>query len=45
VSLKTVIDELKETLFSNMSEHVAVMLKEDLKVLGSMKASEVEKVQ
>ena len=45
VSLKTAMDELKETLFSNVSERVAVMLKEDLKFLGPMETSEVEKDQ
>jgi flagellar motor switch protein FliG len=45
VSLKTAMDELKEALFSNMSERVAVMLKEGLEFLGPMKTSEVEKAQ
>ena len=45
VSLKTAMDELKETLFSNVSERVAVMLKEDLEFLGPMETSEVEKDQ
>ena len=45
VSLKTAMDELKETLFSNVSERVAVMLKEDLESLGPMKTSEVKKAQ
>ena len=45
VSLKTAMDELKETLFSNVSERVAVLLKEDLESLGPMKTSEVEKDQ
>ena len=45
VSLKTAMDELKEALFSNMSERVAVMLKEGLESLGPMKTSEVEKAQ
>ena len=45
VSLKTAMDELKEALFSNMSERVAVMLKEDLESLRPMKTSEVEKDQ
>ena len=45
VSMKTVIDVLKKTLFSNMSEREAVMLKEDLEFLGRMKTSEVEKDQ
>ena len=45
VSLKTVMDELKETLLSNVSERVAVMLREDLESLRPMKTSEVEKDQ
>lgn len=45
VSLKTATDELKEKLFSNMSERAAQMLKEDLESLGPMKISEVEKAQ
>jgi flagellar motor switch protein FliG len=45
VSLKTAMDELKETMFSNESERVAVMLKEDSESLGPMKTSEVEKAQ
>ena len=45
VPLKTATDELKETLFSNMSERVAVMLIEDLKSLGPVKTSEVEKAK
>ena len=45
VSLKTAMDELKETLFSNVSELVAVMLKDHLESLGPMKTSEVEKDQ
>ena len=45
VSLKTAMDELKEALFSNMSERAAVMLKEDLESLGPMETSEVKKAQ
>jgi flagellar motor switch protein FliG len=46
VSMKTIIDdELEQTLFSNMAESVAVMLKEGLKSFGPMKTSEVEKAQ
>ena len=45
VSLKIAMDELKEILFSNVSERVAVMLKEDSESLGPMKTSEVEKAQ
>ena len=45
VSLKTAMDELKEALFSNMSERAALMLKEDLESLGPVKTSEVKKAQ
>jgi flagellar motor switch protein FliG len=42
VTMKTVIDELKETLLFNMSVRMAVMLKENLESLGPMKISEVK---
>ncbi len=45
IALKTATDELKEKLFSNMSERAALMLKEDLESLGPTKISEVEKGQ
>ena len=45
VSLKTATDELKDKLFSNMSERAAQMLKMDLESLGPIKISEVEKAQ
>ena len=45
IGLKTATDELKEKLFSNMSERAALMLKEDLESLGPKKVSEVEKAQ
>jgi flagellar motor switch protein FliG len=45
VSLKNTMDKLKETLFSNVSEGVAVMLKEAWESLGPMKTSKVEKAQ
>ena len=45
LSLKNAMDELKEALFSNMSERAAVMLREDLESLGPMKTSEVKKAQ
>ena len=38
-------EEEIQTLFSNVSERVAVMLKEDLESLRPMKTSEVEKDQ
>ncbi|MEK9628958.1 MAG: flagellar motor switch protein FliG [Nitrospinota bacterium] len=45
IALKTATDELKEKLFTNMSERAALMLKEDLESLGPTKISEVEKAQ
>ena len=45
IGLKTATDELKEKLFTNMSERASMMLKEDLESLGPMKISEVEAAQ
>ncbi len=45
IGLKTATDQLKEKLFTNMSERAALMLKEDLESLGPTKISEVEKAQ
>ncbi len=45
VGLKTATDELKEKLFSNMSERAGLMMKEDLESLGPKKISEVQKAQ
>ena len=45
IALKTATDELKEKLFSNMSERAGLMLKEDLESLGPTKISDVEKAQ
>jgi len=45
VALKTATDNLKEKLFSNMSERAGLMLKEDLESLGPTKISDVEKAQ
>ncbi|MBC8283404.1 MAG: flagellar motor switch protein FliG [Nitrospinae bacterium] len=45
IALKTATDNLKEKLFTNMSERAALMLKEDLESLGPTKISEVEKAQ
>ena len=45
VALKTASDELKIKLFTNMSDRVANMVQEDLKLLGPKKISEVEKAQ
>ena len=45
VGLKTASDELKEKLFSNMSERGAMMMKDDLESLGPTIISDVEKGQ
>ena len=45
ISLKTASEELKEKLFSNMSERASLMLKEDLDSMGPTKISDVEKAQ
>jgi flagellar motor switch protein FliG len=45
LGLKTGSDELKEKLYSNMSERAALMLKEDLESLGPTKLKDVEKAQ
>ncbi len=45
IALKTATDDLKDKLFTNMSERAALMLKEDLESLGPTKISEVEKAQ
>ena len=45
VALKTASDELKVKVFTNMSDRVANMLQEDLKILGPTKISDVEKAQ
>ena len=45
IGLKTASDDLKEKLFTNMSERAALMMKEDLESLGPTKISEVEKAQ
>lgn len=45
VSLKTVSDELKEKIFSNMSERASDLLKEELEYMGMIKLKEVEASQ
>ncbi|MCK4389067.1 MAG: flagellar motor switch protein FliG [Desulfobacterales bacterium] len=45
VALRTASDELKEKIFSNMSERARDMLREDTEVLGPLRLSEVEKAQ
>lgn len=45
LSLKVCTEDLKEKVFSNMSERAAKILKEDLEVMGPVKVSDVEKAQ
>jgi len=45
ISLKTASDELKDKIFSNMSERASTMLKEDLEAMGLTKVTEVERSQ
>ncbi len=45
MSLKTASDEVKDKIYSNMSDRAASMLKEDLDALGPTRVSDVEKAQ
>jgi len=45
ISLKTASDELKDKIFSNMSDRASTMLKEDLEAMGLTKVTEVERSQ
>lgn len=45
LALKVCSDDLKEKVFSNMSERAAKILREDLEVMGPVKVSDVEKAQ
>ena len=44
-ALKTTSDEMKDKVFSNLSERASEMLKEDMEVMGPVKLSEVEEAQ
>jgi flagellar motor switch protein FliG len=44
-ALKTTSDEMKNKVFSNLSERASDMLKEDMEVMGPIKLSEVEEAQ
>ena len=44
-ALKTTSDEMKNKIFSNLSERASEMLKEDMEVMGPVKLSEVEEAQ
>ncbi len=45
LALKGASDELKEKFFKNMSERAAIMLKEDLEVMGPVRLKDVEQAQ
>ncbi len=45
LALKTANDELKEKIFSNMSNRAAEMLKEDMESLGPVRIADVETAQ
>ena len=44
-ALKAASDELKEKIFSNVSERVAVMIKEEMEFMGPTRLSDVEAAQ
>jgi flagellar motor switch protein FliG len=44
-ALKTTSDEMKNKVFTNLSERASEMLKEDMEVMGPVKLSEVEEAQ
>lgn len=44
-ALKTTSEEMKNKIFSNLSERASEMLKEDMEVMGPVKLSEVEQAQ
>ena len=44
-ALKTTSDEMKDKVFSNLSERASEMLREDMEVMGPVKLSEVEESQ
>ncbi len=45
LALRTASEELKEKIFKNMSERAAVMMKEDLEVMGPVRLRDVEAAQ
>lgn len=45
LALKTASDELKEKIFSNMSERAAQLIKEDMEYMGPVRVSDVEAAQ
>jgi len=45
IALKATIDEVKNKIFSNVSERVAVMIKEEMEFMGPTRLSDVEAAQ
>lgn len=45
LSLRTASDELKEKIFSNMSERAAALIKEEMEFMGPVRVSDVESAQ
>jgi len=45
VALKAASDEVREKIYSNVSERVAVMIKEEMEFMGPMRLSDVEAAQ
>ncbi len=45
LAMKTITDDVKEKIFSNISSRAAETIKEDLEVMGPVRLSDVEKAQ
>jgi len=45
ISLKAASDEVREKIYTNVSERVAVMIKEEMEFMGPMRLSDVEAAQ
>ncbi len=45
LALKTASEDLKEKIFSNLSERAAAMLREDMEIMGPARLSDVEQAQ
>jgi flagellar motor switch protein FliG len=45
ISLKATADEVKNKIFANVSERVAVLIKEEMEFMGPMRLSDVEQAQ
>jgi flagellar motor switch protein FliG len=45
LALKTASEDLREKIFSNMSERAATLIKEDMEYMGPVRVSDVESAQ